>query len=43
MTFALDGYGPACNVTADGALALAIDRFFGRKTAAAHSASSEPA
>ena len=28
---ALDGYGPACNVTGDGAIALVIDRFFGRK------------
>lgn len=34
MTFALDGYGPACSVTADGALALAFDRFFGKKHAA---------
>lgn len=24
---ALDGYGPACNVTGDGAIALAVDRF----------------
>ena len=31
MTFymALDGYGPAANVTGDGAIALVIDRFFG--------------
>ena len=31
MTFylALDGYGPAANVTGDGAIALIIDRFFG--------------
>ena len=29
---ALDGYGPACSVTADGAVALAMDRFFGRKS-----------
>ena len=29
---ALDGYGPACSVTADGAIALAMDRFFGRKS-----------
>ena len=29
---ALDGYGPACNVTGDAAIALVIDRFFGRKT-----------
>ena len=30
MTFylALDGYGPAANVTGDGAIALAVDRFF---------------
>ena len=33
MTFylALDGYGPAANVTGDGAIALIIDRFFGPK------------
>ena len=32
MTFymALDGYGPAANVTGDGAIALIVDRFFGR-------------
>lgn len=28
---ALDGYGPACNVSGDGAMAIVIDRFFGRK------------
>ena len=28
---ALDGYGPACNVTGDGAIALITDRVFGRK------------
>ena len=28
---ALDGYGPACSVTADGAIALAMDRFFGKR------------
>lgn len=28
---ALDGYGPACNVTGDAAIALIIDRLFGRK------------
>ena len=27
---ALDGYGPAANVTGDGAIALAVDRFFGK-------------
>ena len=27
---ALDGYGPAANVTGDGAVALALDRFFGK-------------
>ncbi len=27
---ALDGYGPACNVSGDAAIALVIDRFFGR-------------
>ena len=33
MTFymALDGYGPAANVTGDGAIALVIDRFFGNR------------
>lgn len=33
MTFylALDGYGPAANVTGDGAIAMVIDRFFGRR------------
>lgn len=29
---ALDGYGPACNVTGDGAIALGVDRFFRSKT-----------
>ncbi len=28
---ALDGYGPACNVSGDGAIALIVDRFFGKK------------
>ena len=34
MTFylALDGYGPAANVTGDAAIALVADRFFGKKT-----------
>ena len=34
MTFymALDGYGPAANVTGDGAIALIADRFFGKTT-----------
>ena len=33
MTFymALDGYGPAANVTGDGAIALVVDRFFGNR------------
>ena len=33
MTFylALDGYGPAANVTGDAAIALVADRFFGRR------------
>ena len=30
---ALDGYGPAANVTGDGAIALVADRFFGRREA----------
>jgi len=35
MTFymALDGYGPAANVTGDGAIALVADKFFGAKSA----------
>lgn len=28
---ALDGYGPAANVTGDGAIALSLERFFGRR------------
>ena len=34
MTFymALDGYGPAANVTGDGAIALICERFFGRES-----------
>ena len=28
LYLALDGYGPAANVTGDGAIALAMDRFF---------------
>ena len=34
MTFylALDGYGPAANVTGDGAIALVADRFFGKES-----------
>jgi Na+/H+-dicarboxylate symporter len=31
---ALDGYGPACNVSGDSAIALIIDRFFGKKVKA---------
>ena len=31
---ALDGYGPACNVTGDGALTIVIDKIFGPKLAA---------
>lgn len=27
---ALDGYGPACNVSGDGAITLIIDRFFAK-------------
>lgn len=27
----LDGYGPACNVSGDAAIALVIDRLFGGK------------
>ncbi len=29
---ALDGYGPACNVTGDGAIALVIDKYFAKKS-----------
>ena len=32
---ALDGYGPAANVTGDGAIALVADRFFGKRDAPA--------
>ena len=28
---ALDGYGPACNVSGDGAIAIVMDRLFGKK------------
>lgn len=31
LYLAFDGYGPACNVTGDGAIALVIDKFFGQK------------
>lgn len=31
LYLALDGYGPASNVTTDGAIALVIDKFFGKK------------
>ena len=30
---ALDGYGPACNVSGDGAISIVIDQFFGKKYA----------
>ena len=29
---ALDGYGPACNVSGDGAIAVVIDRLFKNKS-----------
>ena len=32
---ALDGYGPACNVSGDGAIAIVVDRIFGKKKAEA--------
>ncbi len=35
LYLALDGYGPACNVTGDGAIALVINRFFNKKTSLA--------
>ena len=28
---ALDGYGPACNVSGDGAIAVVMDKLFGKK------------
>lgn len=31
LYLALDGYGPGCNVTGDGAIAIVIDKFFGKK------------
>lgn len=31
LYLALDGYGPACNVTGDGAIALVIEKLFGKK------------
>ena len=31
LYLALDGYGPACNVTGDGAIALIINRFFDKE------------
>lgn len=31
LYLALDGYGPACNVTGDGAIALVTEKFFGKK------------
>ena len=30
LYLALDGYGPACNVTGDGAIALIVNKIFGR-------------
>ena len=35
LYIAMDSFGTACNVTGDGALALIIDRWFGRKVAVA--------
>ena len=32
---ALDGYGPACNVSGDGAIAIVMDKLFGKKLDAA--------
>ena len=31
LYLALDGYGPGCNVTGDGAIAIIIDKIFGKK------------
>lgn len=33
LYIAMDGFGTACNVTGDGAVAVIIDRFFGREAA----------
>ena len=30
LYLALDGYGPACNVTGDGAIALIVNKIFAR-------------
>ena len=32
LYIAMDSFGTACNVTGDGAIALVIDRFFGKKS-----------
>ena len=31
LYIAMDSFGTACNVTGDGAIALIIDRFFGKR------------
>ena len=31
LYIAMDSFGTACNVTGDGAIAIAVDKFFGRK------------
>ena len=31
LYLALDGYGPACNVTGDGAIALVVNKIFGKR------------
>ena len=41
LYLALDGYGPACNVSGDSAIALIIDRFFGKKEQPAAEPSTE--
>ena len=33
LYIAMDSFGTACNVTGDGAIALVIDKMFGRKDA----------
>ncbi|MFS6554350.1 cation:dicarboxylase symporter family transporter, partial [Parabacteroides distasonis] len=35
LYIAMDSFGTACNVTGDGALAVIINRFFGRNTVTA--------
>ena len=36
LYIAMDSFGTACNVTGDGAIALIIDKFFGKKKISGH-------